>query len=346
MPINVSRHIKIETATFRVRVLTPMFLGGAEGNAELRAAPFRNLLRSWWRVTQGPSNNLFDREKKLFGGVHGGDAVTSHVKVQVIGLENRELPIIAVGTNINIGQMHNREAGGRPEVSRAAYLGMGPVHFNGNLNKSAINPGAEFDLIVRYPVSEQALFQDIMSLVHHFGALGSRSRRGWGSFSLINENYNFKTFGELHQKFGKNLEQIFQSSLQYPFCLGLNGKKIFIWQLRNAGNWQQNLGLISEIYMHLKHEVNIAPTGAQDRHVLGMPLTGKAHAIHGIDRMPSQIRIINKPSEEGNNLVTYIMHIPHKMSADLRFDDARQLGVWNSVHQFLDNQPLLTRVEI
>lgn len=344
MPINVSRHIKIETATFRVRVLTPMFLGGAEGNAELRAAPFRNLLRSWWRVTQGPSNNLFDREKKLFGGVHGGDAVTSHVKVQVIGLENRELPIIAVGTNINIGQMHNREAGGRPEVSRAAYLGMGPVHFNGNLNKSAINPGAEFDLIVRYPVSEQALFQDIMSLVHHFGALGSRSRRGWGSFSLINENYNFKTFGELHQKFGKNLEQIFQGRLQYPFCLGCIANRPLIWQLNSSGNWQQNLGTIAEIYMNLKHHINVAPQGAQDRHILGIPLTN--HKLRDIERMPSQIRIINRVSADGNSLITYIMHIPHKMSANLNFDVARQLRVWNSVHQFLDNQPLLKRVEI
>lgn len=55
MSINISRFINREPAEFTVEVLTPMFLGGANGDAELRAAPLKNAIRYWWRITQGGS---------------------------------------------------------------------------------------------------------------------------------------------------------------------------------------------------------------------------------------------------------------------------------------------------
>ncbi len=73
MAINIARFIDRETVEFKVEVLTPMFLGGANGDAELRAAPLKNAIRYWWRITKGdiPHNDLRNQEQKLFGGVSG-----------------------------------------------------------------------------------------------------------------------------------------------------------------------------------------------------------------------------------------------------------------------------------
>ncbi|SLM28432.1 hypothetical protein MTBBW1_1340005 [Desulfamplus magnetovallimortis] len=53
-------------------ILTPMFLGGSDGNAELRSPPLKNALQYWWRLTQGDiaPDELLAKEQALFGGVH------------------------------------------------------------------------------------------------------------------------------------------------------------------------------------------------------------------------------------------------------------------------------------
>jgi len=73
MRINVSRFMSRETAEFSIEVLTPMFLGGADGNGELRAAPLKNAIRYWWRIVLGELSHqdLLKEEQSLFGGVTG-----------------------------------------------------------------------------------------------------------------------------------------------------------------------------------------------------------------------------------------------------------------------------------
>ena len=41
MGVNVSRFVHRKKAEFSVEVLTPMFIGGADGNAELRLPSFK-----------------------------------------------------------------------------------------------------------------------------------------------------------------------------------------------------------------------------------------------------------------------------------------------------------------
>ena len=69
--MNVSRYTK-QTNTelrFDVEFITPTFLGGADGNAEIRTAPFKNLLRRWWRIANGnlSPEELWQKESELFG---------------------------------------------------------------------------------------------------------------------------------------------------------------------------------------------------------------------------------------------------------------------------------------
>ena len=70
MTICIPRHYRHERHRFECEIITPMFLGNADQEAELRAAPFKGLLRYWWRVTQGnrfSSEALYKKESALFG---------------------------------------------------------------------------------------------------------------------------------------------------------------------------------------------------------------------------------------------------------------------------------------
>ena len=69
----ITRFHDTETLQVSVEFLTPTFLGGADQNAELRAAPFKNLLRQWWRVAVGSQypnhKEMLKAEGDLFGSV-------------------------------------------------------------------------------------------------------------------------------------------------------------------------------------------------------------------------------------------------------------------------------------
>ena len=218
MTVNVSRFIDRKKAEFTVEVLTPMFLGGAEGNAELRSPPFKNALRYWWRLTQGDlsADALCTQEQLLFGGVMD-TATRSRVDIVVTGNVNTD----SVGAKINIGFKKNPEAKGN-NVSLAAYLGMGPIHFKGTFEKAPILPGQKFKFSVTYPAKESETILDSLSLFAHFGSIGSRSRNGWGGIHMIPEKETppLIPIPTLYRKYGVAISDIFQQNKKYPFKLG------------------------------------------------------------------------------------------------------------------------------
>lgn len=67
----------MEHITFTCRVITPMFLAGADGSTpELRAPSIKGAMRFWWRALHGhlPLKELKEREAAIFGG--SGDKVS------------------------------------------------------------------------------------------------------------------------------------------------------------------------------------------------------------------------------------------------------------------------------
>ena len=157
--MNVSRYTK-QTNTelrFDVEFITPTFLGGADRNAEIRTAPFKNLLRCWWRIANGnlSPEELWKKESRLFGSTEKDPDVVE---------ENKKLPkekrkpetfgkskvcLTIVSKNIEYQkekslrfpdkkiihpEVHNiKNPKVLEPVSFEAYLGMGPV-FGRNYN--------------------------------------------------------------------------------------------------------------------------------------------------------------------------------------------------------------------
>lgn len=359
MSIDVSRFIQRKKAEYSVEVLTPMFLGGADGNGELRSPPFKNALRAWWRLARGnlSAQALLMAEQELFGGVTdivpgkgiNGDgkviAGRSRVDVVVAGSVDTYSP----RSKINIGYKKNPEAKGN-NVSLGAYLGMGPIHFSGNLEKMPVLPGQKFKLSVSFSGEHEEEILDALSLFAHLGSLGSRSRNGWGGVYLHPENGTrpLVSLTDLYRKYGAELRSIFNGPGQgktYPFRLGYqdsgnNEGTPLMWKIKDAPDWKKAMQAAAETYMDLRQVFKFPkekPRGAENRHIMGYPVTG--HPVQewgGFNgRMPSQMRIVVRRT--GNGFRSCFLHLPHRLPK--RWDEKKlgsELSNWQELHSWLN----------
>jgi len=340
--------------TFHCQIITPMFLGDAFQDAALRPEPFKGLLRYWWRVAVGRKakdhEELLEEETLLFGG--GGEkAQKSFVTVEVEG----EPQII---TSQNLPKVDNVR---HPEVSRPVnpllYLGYGPIIWQRGsgpiYNRFYFAPRSEFQIKISFPKSlwEDEDFKTAIKCFCAFGAVGSRSRNGWGSFQLrkvepkeLEEQilshkipclwFNEKLFGER----------------DYPHTLALDKviRKPLLWRTKKFyETWQDVMKHLAEIYIPCRTSL---PPDRQDdideRHLLGFPLTH-----HPANRAPnwgprarhaSPLRFFVRKKKKG--YLGFILHLPFGISKRMRrnasgkifFTPNKQFEIWQKVHQCLD----------
>ncbi len=162
--------------TFHCRIISPMFLSGADGQTpELRAPSIKGALRFWWRACNGhlPLSELREKEDNIFGGVGGKKGNRSKV---ILRVENRE---------IKIGQL--------PKSSRNDNPGINYLWYSIPMNDN--RPGIwEGDFIATLSsFDKNLLFDAALSfwLLSNLGGIGTRSRRGAGSFQITSVKSNF-----------------------------------------------------------------------------------------------------------------------------------------------------------
>jgi CRISPR type III-B/RAMP module RAMP protein Cmr6 len=173
----------LEGAT-TIEIVTPAFLGGADQNAAVedpdgslsgvfRTASLRGLLRKWWRAwnTELSPEELRSREASIFGSTKQGSRLR-------LAVEPRDVEVFERGTDMG--------GGGSP----LGYLGYGPIAYDNaeraNLTRfHALNAGSR--VILRLGHSDSKVRNDALRslwLMAALGGIGSRSRRGWGSFAV------------------------------------------------------------------------------------------------------------------------------------------------------------------
>jgi CRISPR type III-B/RAMP module RAMP protein Cmr1 len=126
-------------------IVTPMFLGGADGQTELRMHSVKGLLRFWWRTFVYPSVNgdlkkLAEKEAQLFGSNENCASFQLHFSSNVN-------PLIKTSKGEIFQKMVN------PDRPGARYLGFGLMDaFDGKkttagrLSKGCINHNQEFSI--------------------------------------------------------------------------------------------------------------------------------------------------------------------------------------------------------
>jgi CRISPR-associated protein Cmr1 len=175
----------METITFTCKVITPMFLSGADGQTpELRAPSIKGAMRFWWRAMHGELVQLkenswnFDKlktkETEIFGGTKDGGRSRFSIQIrQSESFTNREKLV-----------PHDANKGLKPSFSP---------------NKQ------KFELIIRCHHSDKQMLQVLFTLTSVLGGIGKRSRRGMGAFSIERVMQGDK---EMENLYPKNISEL------------------------------------------------------------------------------------------------------------------------------------------
>lgn len=158
--------------TFRLQVITPLFLSGADQQAaELRPPSIRGALRFWFRAMMGGMvggdwQKVKQLEAQLFGDTNQASGLTIRVNALPLPLEPwnfRERGIVYLGYGLS---------GSRTTPARV-YV-----------NVTQDSP-YEFDLLLLYQDRRmQGVIVGTLWLLTQFGGLGARTRRGFGGLEI------------------------------------------------------------------------------------------------------------------------------------------------------------------
>jgi CRISPR-associated protein Cmr1 len=343
MAVSIARWYKRERLELTVEFVTPAFLGNWEQKAELRAAPFKALLRYWWRVVEGhryeTAAELYRAESALFGSAD--EAGQSQLSISVL---DKDVPLISdLGQGPTINHPEVEQTGHK--VGAWLYLGYGPIGMvkgKGLQVRPPLKPEVPFKLVLDWPSRDERIqrsLKHILSAVSWFGAVGSRSRNGWGSLRLQGEGFQPLSLADFRwQQWETLLEK------PYPWGLGRDGKDYLLWSTKNEHrSWEGAMEELAKVYVQVRTALMwTKPSGEVDnRHLLGYPVGDQKKKNHmvrdwdakGFSRHASMLRLIVR--RDGQKFIGMILHAPHAFGTDHAGVDAPE--VWKEVHNRLDS---------
>ncbi|MEO6890507.1 MAG: type III-B CRISPR module RAMP protein Cmr1 [Ktedonobacteraceae bacterium] len=188
----------MQEVTFTLRVLTPLFLTGADQTtAELRAPSFRGLMRYWYRALVGgivgadgkTLQQVMKAETTVFGATDTGSAVA----VRVFGVSEKPKEFTE-RTSINVG--------GKWQATGKGYL-LWSMARNGSNERRNLKParwffppGTTFRLTLSAHGEDDIKLKQAIAafwLLINLGSVGSRSRRCAGSIAVSQPVENHDT---------------------------------------------------------------------------------------------------------------------------------------------------------
>lgn len=355
----MERFYKRTELTLQCEVVTPMFLGGADQEAEWRAAPFKALLRSWWRVTQhgtADPKDLAAEEGRIFGQAgneesSGKSCVRLCIQSDAGAVDNK-LP--------ECGRIKHPEKGMIKPLLYLANMGLVNPDLEVVHRYFPRSPTSEFSLTVSYPSPLAQEFTPVLALIQAFGAVGGRCRNGWGSFRIVNPPVELEQAADILASTSVTRDWKDGFSREYPNCLGKDEQeRPLLWKTQPQKEWELAMRDLADAYIRVRADRVPDTTGGipkldpgkvssssyqyQERHLLGIPLTNHLNKSKSDDRHASPLRFVVK--HQKNRFRGYILHVPHAHSTQQTLDPGvKQLQVWETVHRKLDGlAPLLSR---
>ncbi len=346
--------------TYQVSFNTPAFLGNAEQQAQWRTPPFKALLRQWWRVVKAPSvgfdhRELLKLENELFGSaLDGGGSSRSKVQLRLSAWDGQIQNVVSRGEPIDHHESPTKKVGAN------TYLGYGPI--GAGADRSALVPnGDSLSLSLRLPAEFEPEVRDAIHLAHWFGAVGPRSRNGWGAV-----NFRLKVDGKLISR-RLTADALAQMgvvqrvdaclSRDWPHAVGIRKDgALAIWLLE--GHLQNGFSKWEEAMLQLakiKVAVRTSPffdfggggKGGHDapmpRHLLSYP-SGNSHVVTpwGKDaRMANQMRfkVHKKPDGKFTAVIVHLpCAVPDPLASKVKFGMPDHKVIWAEVHRLLDAQ--------
>ena len=351
---------------YEVRFLTPAFLGNAEQSGQWRTPPFKALLRQWWRVVWAAkhgypedTSEMRRDEGRLLGNAWLADQFQkSAVRIRL--------------SRWNVGKARNwneleQPTVHHPEVQRTrnkvgphAYLAYGPLDgrsgtkFGEKVN-AAIQTGEMASLSVAVPDQDVADIRSALALIDAYGAVGGRSRNGWGSFSLTPVNGSPAL--ELHLAYWSRpwREAL---ALDWPHAIGRDDTGALAWQTAKVyDDWKTLMRNLAIVKIGLRTMFTFPPgtrpphARPVERHWLSYPITShRTRQWGGNARLPNSLRLKVRPdSQDPSKLRGIIFHVPCLPPPAFRPQRTAIEQVWTRSHELLDElgrQPRLRTYEM
>jgi len=336
---------KMIQCNYKVNFNTPAFLGNAEQAGLWRTPPFKHLLREWWRVAWAEKHDpagvsvMRAEEARLFGSAADGSGNRSLVRIRLgrwdMGEEKswgNDLPVI-----------HSEVQRNQGEVGSQFYLGYGRLKCaGGNRLKAnaAIQSDEKADFRIAFPDNDSTLLDRATGLMSAFGAIGGRSRNGWGSFELVEEKTAIAPNSLPLRDWQSCL------ALEWAHAIGQDEKGALVWRTGEFFDWRELMQEMAKIKIALRTRFRFHSgrnaSRPEDRHWLSYPVTNHSVRDWRNARLPNSLRFKVRKDENGK-YYGVIFHMPCKPPSDFRPDRATLIKVWSSVHKFLDAEGGLQR---
>ncbi len=340
----------------------PGFIGDAEQKSAWRTPPFKALLQNWWRVAvaaehQYQHKQIRESEGRLFGHAWLKDnkgeswAMRSRFKIRLERSTPGQL------STWNMDDIKIKHAEVKFPVGAHLYLGYGPLEYKKGSKKPVLKKGRAIKdnetnhLSLIFPTSGQQQIQNTLQLAHWFGALGGRSRNGWGSVAFAHDSlqsYQTLLNGEAElSRFSRSLTDCLQ--LEWPHAIGTDNKGVLIWKTEAKISWMAVMRDLAEIKIGFRTALSVTKP-FDERHILAMPITHHNPKGMNNERVSNQLRF--KVIQHNKQFYGLVFHLPCKFPSDLDkkmiHPNARnlldnQLGIWQKVHLYLDQNGKLKR---
>ncbi len=302
--------------TFKLRVLTPMFMGGADscGEPELRAASIRGAMRFWFRaiagaVTSDPKE-VYRLESEVFGNT-----------------EQRSKVVVRVRKDTE----KYYELNPRQRISSGlAYLAnMGLARPGRGFVRKAIAPDSEFWVDVFETGSATGIGTSVLKIAVYLGGLGARWRHGFGSCEIIDEqsgvpiavdlNKTVKKLRELITELAKSLGiKVSEGIKTLPEFPIFEHPYVEIWEGQlplESNSWDSIMSYIGQKYREFRTYDNKRGRNSKNtkdfREIIKPIFKGKPYQsdpendIFGLpiqfrDKITSKVAILNVENQEKN----------------------------------------------
>ena len=347
----------IQRMAYRVRFLTPAFLGNAQQSGQWRTPPFKALLRQWWRIVwagqhgfQGAVSDMRRDEGMLFGNAW----LEREFRKSAIRIRLSGWAVGQAGSWRGIeGQaiFHPEVRQTRNKVGPQAYLGYGPLDARGGTRfakkvNAAIQAGEQATLSLAVPAEHMSDILSSLALINAYGTAGGRSRNGWGSISL-DPTDGSPTLDSHLARWRRPWKEALK--LDWAHAIGADDRgHPLIWRTGKAyANWgdlMRDLAILKVGLRTMFAFPNARPPHPRplERHWLSYPITRHGTKRWNRDaRLPNALRFKVRPDrDEPKRLRGVIFHVPCLPPADFR-PDRRTIGeVWQKTHQLLDELTL------
>jgi len=354
---------------FNARFTTPAFLGDAEQHGQWRTPPFKALLRQCWRIAYSASTrHAVDVERMRIDEAQLFGAAADTESASGLSLVRLRLDRWTPGkTSLPAGREQKKIAHpvNNNPIDPLVYLGYGRVE-QAPATIPAIPP--EQPAVLRLgilddhphfiPQQRDTLFHAV-GLMREFGALGGRSRNGYGSLWLEPTDETTTGLLSIDDEVYRDWRECL--SVNWPHALGRDEHGPLVWQtVKPTGEWQDALRELARrrvaLNATLKLEIGEVTTPSE-RHLVGYPrgaVKGKPNSVRSWKdsnrrdlRLPNSLRLKVVPDpDQASRLHGRIVHIPCAPTEAFQGATRERLeAVWTKVHRVLDEDPGLQRVD-